>query len=226
MGKPFSSHDFADEGDDSSNTSLPLISHSSTTLDLFRYPVQIVTLNPTFFRLLTKLSFETLDLGNKNSVDLSNVEFRNLNNSSELRDFAHKETVTPSLKQALAVPSPIAIHCNLLMSLFSFAISTAHLAANGDVRTRNGHLFFGIDVSINSDGQLLAKGSRSKTGKFTTLMPLRIRFLDSLSEFNVETIFGPDSLLSICAILWFSITTLKELISPSNSIKEKLIPTE
>ena len=72
-------------------------------------------------------------------------------NSSEFRAPAHTDTVTPRMKQLLQFLTNSQPLNSLQIRIVGTSI--AHLAANGDVRTRYGQFDLEIDSSINFDGQ-------------------------------------------------------------------------
>ena len=91
---------------------------------------------PSFTRLSIRSLDAILDLGIIKCIFVSIFRLMKSVNSLEFLALAQIDTVTPLIKHALAVPSPIANHCIRLRSLFCFAISMAHFAANGEVKIR------------------------------------------------------------------------------------------
>ena len=100
----------ADEDDERSNTSSEFTERFSTDFGAFSYPIQDFTLKPFSFKPFSRSLLARLDLGIRRFVFVERFELMNCKSSSEFLAFAQTATVTPSLKHALAVPSPIATH--------------------------------------------------------------------------------------------------------------------
>ena len=69
-----------------------------------------ILLRTKLFQPFSKSLLARLDLGMRRFVFVERFEQINCRSSSEFLAFAQTATVTPSLKHALAVPSPIATH--------------------------------------------------------------------------------------------------------------------
>ena len=89
-----------------------LIEHRDDDIafEILSYPIQLLVLKPNFSKPRTKSFDATLERGIISSILRSNFLSMKASNSSEFRAPAHTDTVTPRMKQALAVPSPIANH--------------------------------------------------------------------------------------------------------------------
>ena len=100
----------ADEDEERSKTSSGFTERFSTDFGAFSYPIQDFTSKPYSFRPFSKSLLARLDLGSRRFVFVERFEQIKFRSSSAFLAFAQTATVTPSLKHALAVPSPIAIH--------------------------------------------------------------------------------------------------------------------